>query len=104
MNALAEAKALAPLQMGRDLPKISAQTGKADAMRVAKDYESVFLAQFTSIVFSGIKSDGPFGGGPSEDIYKSLLAEEYGKALAKSGNFGIADSVYREIIKSQEVQ
>ena len=96
MNALSETAAAVPLQLGKDLPKIGAKTSQADAMRIAKDFEAVFLAQFTSIVFSGIKSDGPFGGGPSEDIFKSLLAEEYGKALA--------DSVYREIIKSQEVQ
>lgn len=104
MNALTEAATAAPLQFGKDLPKFGAKTSRADAMRVAKDFESVFLAQFASIVFSGIKSDGPFGGGPSEEIFKSLLAEEYGKSLANSGSFGIADSVYREIIKSQEVQ
>jgi Rod binding domain-containing protein len=104
MNALTEAKIAAPLQMGKDLPKFGTKTSQADAKRVAEDFEAVFLGQFTAIVFAGIKSDGPFGGGPSEDIFKSLLAEEYGKALAKSGNFGIADSVYREIIKSQEVQ
>lgn len=104
MNALSQAKIAAPLQIGNDLPKLGTKTSQADAMRVAKDFEAVFLGQFTAIAFAGIKSDGPFGGGPSEDICKSLLAEAYGKALAKSGDFGIADSVYREIIKSQEVQ
>lgn len=75
----------------------------AAAMRTAKEFESVLLSQFTSIMFSGIESDGPFGGGPAEDIYKGLLAEEYGKVLASSGGIGLADAVYREIIKSQEV-
>jgi Rod binding domain-containing protein len=54
-------------------------------------------------MFSGVKSDGPFGGGPAEDIFKNLLAEEYGKTLARSGGIGIADSVYRQILSVQEV-
>lgn len=77
--------------------------GHDAAMRAAKEFEAVLLSQFTSIMFSGVESDGPFGGGPAEDIYKGLLAEEYGKVLASSGGIGLADAVYREIIKSQEV-
>ena len=86
------------------MPKPGAVATKAEAMKVAKDFEAVFLSQFTSIIFSSVKSDGPFGGGPSEVMIKSLLAEEYGKSLANSGGFGIADAVYRDIIKSQEIQ
>ncbi len=73
------------------------------AMRTAREFESILLSQFTAIMFSGIENAGPFGGGPAEDIYKSLLCEEYGKVLASSGGIGLADAVYREIIKSQEV-
>lgn len=73
------------------------------AQRTAEEFEAVFLAQFAQTLFSSVKSDGPFGGGPEEDIYKSLLANEYGKSLARQGGVGIADAVYREILKSQEV-
>ena len=73
------------------------------ALHTAQEFESLFLAQFAQTLFSGISSEGPFGGGPAEDIYKNLLAEEYGKSLANAGGIGLADSVYREIIKTQEV-
>ena len=76
---------------------------KALAMQKAKEFESVLLGQFTSIMFSGIKGDGPFGGGPAEDIYRNMLSTEYGKVLANSGGIGLADAVYREIIQTQEV-
>jgi Rod binding domain-containing protein len=99
LNAPILETSLAPLT-----PKLGTVPSKSHAMKVAKDFESVFLAQFASVMVSSVKSDGPFGGGPTEDIYKSLLSQEYGKAIAGSGRFGIADSVYREIIKSQEVQ
>jgi Rod binding domain-containing protein len=74
-----------------------------EARHTAQEFESLFLAQFAQIVFSGVKSDGPFGGGPAEDIFKNLLAEEYGKNLARAGGIGIADSVYRQLMQSQEV-
>ncbi|MFM2129366.1 MAG: hypothetical protein RL477_912 [Pseudomonadota bacterium] len=73
------------------------------AMQTAREFESLFLTQFAQVMFSGVKSDGPFGGGPAEDIFKNLLAEEYGKTLARSGGIGIADSVYRQILSVQEV-
>ena len=104
MTITSQAATNATQHLQQNAPKLGARPTKAEAMRVAKEFESVFLAQFTQIMFSGLKTDGPFGGGPSEDIYKTLLAEEYGKVLAKSGNFGIADSVYRDIIKYQEVE
>lgn len=75
---------------------------KAAAMRTARKFEAVLLGQFTSIMFEGIKHDGMFGGGPAEGIYRNMLAQEYGKVLANSGGIGLADSVYREIINSQE--
>ena len=53
-------------------------------------------------MFAGIKTDALFGGGPAEDIYRSLLVEEYGKAISRAGGIGIADQVQREILALQE--
>jgi flagellar protein FlgJ len=89
--------ALTPLAPASDARPVDEK-----AMQTAREFESLFLAQFAQVMFQGIKSDGPFGGGPAEDIFKNLLAEEYGKTLARSGGVGIADSVYREILKFQE--
>jgi Rod binding domain-containing protein len=54
-------------------------------------------------MFEGIKPEAPFGGGNSEAMWRSMQIEEYGKAITKAGGIGIADSVYREIIKLQEI-
>jgi hypothetical protein len=51
-----------------------------------------------------MSSDKMFGGGSGEDVYKSLLTQEYGKIVARTGGLGIADAVQREIIHMQEVQ
>ena len=84
-------------------PKIPTVRNAEDAHRAAEDFEAFFLAQMVGTMFSGVKTEGPFGGGFSETIYKSMLAEEYGKAMAQRGGIGIADSVQREILKLQEV-
>ena len=78
-------------------------TAAEKARHTAQEFESLFLTQFAQVMFSGVKSDGPFGGGPAEDIFKNLLAEEYGKNLARSGGIGLADSVYRQILSTQEI-
>jgi peptidoglycan hydrolase FlgJ len=46
--------------------------------------------------------DGYFGGGPGEDIYRSMLVEQYGKSLARAGGIGMSDAVQREILRLQE--
>ena len=56
----------------------------------------------TETMFEGISTEGIFGGGNSEKIYRSLLINEYGKAMAKTGTVGVADYVMRSILEIQE--
>ena len=55
-------------------------------------------------MFEGISTDGMFGGGNGEKVFRSLLINEYGKAMAKTGTVGIADYVMKSILEMQEVQ
>ncbi len=79
-----------------------AQMDKID--KTAEDFESVFLSQMMSHMFEGIEPDENFGGGQGEDMVKSLLTDEYGKLIARTGGIGIADYVKREMLTLQEVQ
>jgi Rod binding domain-containing protein len=45
-----------------------------------------------------------FGGGYAEEMWRSMLTQEYGKEIAKRGGFGIADSVMAAMIKAQEAR
>ena len=48
-------------------------------------------------------TEGPLGdNGMGGGVYRSMLAKEYAGTIAKSGGVGIADQVYREILKMQE--
>jgi Rod binding domain-containing protein len=74
------------------------------ARKAAEDFESFFLTQVFEEMFSGIEPDSMFGGGQGESVFRSLLLQEYGKAVANRGGVGIADAVQKEILKLQEEQ
>lgn len=81
------------------------EPGASNATReTAEDFEAFFLSQVFSQMFSGLDVDPVFGGGPGETVFRSLMIEEYGKAVARSGGVGIADAVMRELITLQEDQ
>jgi Rod binding domain-containing protein len=77
-------------------------TDNASARKVAQDFEAYFMSQFVDRMFQGIPKDSLSGSGNGEEIFRSLLSQEYGKAMSSRGS-GIADQVYREILKTQEV-
>jgi Rod binding domain-containing protein len=66
--------------------------------KVGHEFEAMFLSQMVGHMFAGIKSGGPFGGGHAEETYRSLLVDEYGRAIAKSGGIGIADQIVRSVM------
>jgi len=83
---------------------VDAANAKAKARAAAEDYESVFLTQFVEEMFSDIDTEGPFGGGHGEKIYRSMLGQEYAKDISKRGGIGIADQVYAELLKAQGLE
>lgn len=74
------------------------------AKRAAEEFEALFISEMLAPVFESVDTGGLFGGGQGEKIYRSMMVQEYGKAIAKAGGIGIADSVQREILKMQENQ
>ena len=82
----------------------SAQNGGTEEIRqTAEDFEAFFLSRMVETMFEGISTDGMFGGGNGEKVFRSLLINEYGKAMAKTGTVGVADYVMKSILEMQEV-
>jgi flagellar protein FlgJ len=44
-----------------------------------------------------------FGSEDTDEVYKGLMVQEYGKMITQSGGIGIADYVKRELLKQQEM-
>ncbi len=78
-------------------------TGDPNALKAtAQSFESVFLSQMFSQMFQDVGTDSLFGGGHGEEMFRSLMLDEYAKQVAKKGGLGIADSVMRQLIRQQE--
>lgn len=73
------------------------------ARETAKAFEAMFLGQMLQFMTSGLDVDPVFGGGAGEKAFRSLLNDEYAKAISAQGGIGIADTIYREILRLQEV-
>ncbi|MBM3950606.1 MAG: hypothetical protein FJ311_04040 [Rhodospirillales bacterium] len=83
-------------------PSLGKKASEEQAKKVARDFESFFIAQMLQPMFREVDPAEPFSGGPGEEIWRGFQVEQYGKAVARSGGIGIADMVYREILKAQE--
>ncbi len=92
------------LAAGRSLPNVHQVVTLREAKKVAEEFEAVFLGQMLQPMFQNIEAAEPFGGSASEKMWRTMQVDEYGKAIAKSGGIGIADAVFREIIKAQELR
>lgn len=88
----------------RALPKVSKDANVEKVRETAQDFEAVFLSQMLKPMFEGLSAEAPFGGGPGEDMWRSLMVDEYGKSIAKSGGIGIADAVMGEMLRMQEAK
>jgi Rod binding domain-containing protein len=83
-------------------PRPAQTADVAEARRVGEEFEAMFLSKMLAPMFAGLRSDGPFGGGHGETMFRSLMIDEYGKRIAKAGGVGIADAVAREMLRLQE--
>ena len=86
------AENLKAAKQARDLEK----TGDS-----AREFEAVFITEMMKPMFEGISTDGMFGGGKAEEIFHSLMLQEYGKIMAQTGQVGIADHVKEELLRIQ---
>jgi peptidoglycan hydrolase FlgJ len=82
----------------------AATANAAAAAKAGKQFESVFVSEFLGSMFADIPTDGPFGGGPGESMFRSLMLDEYGKQMEKQGGFGLAAPVTRQLLQMQEAR
>ena len=80
------------------------RAGPESLRRAARELETVFLTQMLEHMSAGVGADGPFGGGNAERLWRSSLNEHYAKSMAGRGGIGIADAIYRDLLRWQEVQ
>ncbi|RSV43526.1 flagellar biosynthesis protein FlgJ [Sphingomonas sp. ABOLE] len=83
----------------KPLPKVDAKNAKT-----AQEFESVFLGQMTQLMMQSVQQDEQFSGGNGEEIFRGVLAEKLGAAMARRGGIGLAPAVLDQILKLQQGQ
>jgi Rod binding domain-containing protein len=70
--------------------------------KTATDFESMFLENMLGHMTSGLSGEGPLAAeGAGGEVWRGMLVKEYAGHMAKAGGVGVADSVYRELIRLQ---
>jgi peptidoglycan hydrolase FlgJ len=98
-QAATHATSLAPRT---GIPMAGSPAKAAAVKKAAQDFEAMFMSSMLESMTAGIKTDKIFGGGQGEQMFRSMLNQEYGKAIAARGSLGIADSIEREMLRMQE--
>lgn len=80
-------------------PGGSADKGHKGARKVAREFESIFVGMMLKSMRDTVGEDQLMGGGHAEEMYRSLLDEEYAKAVAERGTLGLAGMVEKELLK-----
>ncbi|MHB1204893.1 MAG: rod-binding protein [Rhodospirillaceae bacterium] len=83
----------------------AANMSPADQKKVkkaAQDFEGFFVGQMMNSMTEGLETNDYFGGGHGEEMWRTMLNQEYGKEVAKSGRLGIANSVMTGMLRAQE--
>ena len=75
---------------------------KQEAQKAAEDFEAFFITTTLESMFAGVEPNSVTGGGTAEKIYRSMLFDEYGKLMAKSGTVGVSAQVMASILATQE--
>lgn len=74
---------------------------RQQARKVAQDFEGLFIGMMMKSMRETVGKDPITNGGHGEDVYRSILDQQYVDAAVKRGGFGLAKQIEREIIRQE---
>jgi Rod binding domain-containing protein len=95
------------ITVGAAAPAVPGSTLSAEQIarirKSAKDFEAMAIGQMLQPMFKTVDtSKGLFGGGKAEATWQPMLVDEMAKMLSKGGGIGLADAVFKEMLRLQE--
>jgi flagellar protein FlgJ len=78
--------------------RIDAEKNNAAAKKVAKEFEAMFVSMMLKSMRETVGKDKLTGGGHGEEIYRSLLDQEYARAVAENGGLGLARTIEAQLL------
>jgi flagellar protein FlgJ len=74
---------------------------RIQAKKVSQDFEGLFVGMMMKSMRSTVQNDKLTGGGHGEEVFRSLLDQEYATAAVKRGGLGLAKQIEKEILKQE---
>lgn len=74
---------------------------RAQAKKVAQDFEGLFIGMMVKSMRETVGKDKLTGGGHGEEVYRSMLDQQYVEAAVKRGGFGLAKQIEKDIIRQE---
>lgn len=74
---------------------------RQQAKKVSQDFEGLFIGMMVKSMRETVGKDELTGGGHGEEIYRSLLDQEYVAAAVKRGGLGLAKLIEKDIIRQE---
>lgn len=89
------------ISMDPALPAAGELSGQPHA-KAAKAFEALITGEFAKMMVSGLDTSGPFGGGHAEGIYRGMMAEHVGEAIARRGGLGLSPAIMDQLIRMEQ--
>ena len=71
------------------------------ARKVSQDFEALFVGMMLKSMRETVGKDKLTGGGHGEEVYRSMLDQEYAAVTAKRGGLGLAPLIEKDIIRQE---
>ncbi|MCB9228061.1 MAG: rod-binding protein [Deltaproteobacteria bacterium] len=66
--------------------------------QVAHEFEAIFLETVLKSMRQSIHKSGLINGGNAEEIYRGMLDSEYSKTMSQTGQTGLADMIFKQLL------
>ena len=73
---------------------------KARLREAAEGFEAIFARQILKTMRSSLSDGGMFGSGSTGEIYSDMMDNAVAEKIAKRGELGLADAIYKQMVKS----
>ena len=75
----------------------SADMSKKEVQKAARDFEAMFASLMLKSMRSTVGKDPLTGGGQGEEIYRSLLDQEYASIMVSGDGLGLAKIIEQQL-------
>jgi Rod binding domain-containing protein len=83
------------------LPSAGQLAASREVTAAAEQFEALLIGELTQLMIGTVEVDGLFGGGHAEGVYRGMMAEHLGIAIARRGGLGLAPALMAEVIRMQ---